>query len=293
MGLIGLGLANVVWVAVWHFAYPKERNVAVTAETQFAEIVFTGLEQTWSLQGARKCPSDDSDCSDNAPFMPQEMVWGDCDHGYVLRSAAVGGVLVVRVEGQEGWQSAFLSDEDFARNGVQPFAGYARAGTLPTSGGPSLISGTYAFYERDAFSALTRRGLDESRRGELRNGDVVEVVDTTGGRIAPARKCTGLGNEPEAGDRVAIRGHLALSADPDSPTLTLSYASGGGSTALVVRRSGLHEPLVIEPDFVDLVVSSPSFLAISLILAYFAALLQPFLADGRKRRRRVRPQTRR
>lgn len=305
LGLLGLGavLLLAFLVPLW-FATPL-RIVTISAGTQKMRIVFLGPGQSWTMAGARLCGPGE-DCAAGKVFDPGQIDWRPCDSVEIERSDALGGVLVspsFPVDGGEVVRSLFLDDRQFRINGVQAFSGHVEIGENVQSGRSSqLLWGDYTFYERDPLSWILRRwNPDDVQSGSFRHGDQVSVIRRPGPlaslglfRDGEAQEsgsdCAGEQSLPPAWSRQEVFGHVALSPDTEeSAGLLATLTSTSGNVAIQVLRRGFREPLVLRPDWIDVVIASPTFLAVTAILTYLAAILQAFVPSGRPKGREGEP----
>lgn len=298
-GLLALGPLLLLAFLVPLWVATPERIVTLSAETQKLTIVFTSTAQSWTVGGARLC-GPGADCAVGESFGHDLIDWRACDSVEIERSEATGGVIIrpsfPLLPGGGTDTALFLDDARFRSNGVQAFTGYVRIGDDVQSGrSTQLLSGDYTFYERDTLSWLLRRwNADAIQSGSLRHGDEVSVVRRAGllarldrfrnpGEQAAETDCPATADEPLAARSVRqeVFGHVAPPPDREgNPGLLATVTSTSGNVALNVLRRGLDEPLTLRPDWIDVVIASPAFLALTLILTYLASVLQAFVPSG-------------
>lgn len=300
LGLLALGalLLLAFLVPLW-FATPT-RIVTISAETQKMKIVFLGTGQSWTMDGARLCEPGQV-CAAAEVFSYGRIDWRPCDSVEIERSDAIGGVLVspsFPVDGGETVTPLFLDDAQFRINGVQAFKGHVQVGEDVQSGRSSqLLWGDYTFYERDALSWILRRwNPDDVQSGTLRHGDQLSVIrrpgplaslnpfDYSEAQAVGADCPLDEGRLPSPWNRQEVFGHVALPLSPEeNPGLLATLTSASGNVAVQVLRRGFREPLILRPDWIDVVIASPAFLAVTAILTYLASILQAFAPSGKQK----------
>ena len=280
-GLLALGLAFFIIFLVTTAILPPERTVTVEARTWKAAIVFSGDTTGWTLVGAKQCRPNGPcppDCAGPDPCgMPtaQGLRWPTgASAELVLRD---DGVVVtaqdVKAIGLPEGSRFFFPSQAFATLGVQAFTGTLSLGEIPRSGRREHLSaGRYEFRQRSFIASKLGRKSDIVLAGTLTPGDLVVPCILgdwrSGCRLAAGRPVS----------QVTMSGIIALSTDPDQPGLVVTATSRLDDVALFIagfgRASPEEESRLIRPDWVDAVIASPTFLAVTLILTYLASILQ-------------------
>ena len=91
--------------------------------------------------------------------------------------------------------------------------------------------------------------------------------------------------------RQEVFGHVGPPPDPDETLgLLATLTSTCGDVGLNVLRRGVEEPLILRPDWIDVVIASPAFLVLTLILTYLASILLAPDPPKEPTRRRTKPE---
>lgn len=285
--------------------FPTKRIVTLEAIAEGIEIEFLGPDHPWSIEGALLCAPGQTgrSCADTRDTIS----WPDGARIALTWPPGTDMLQITILEDLPGLsaQSRFeIPAEAFRRNGQLVFRGYAVIGAEPGSGREGYLrEGRYRFFERDSLALRVGRGADIVREGELVRGDRVVVTCMTGGKDA------GCATEPDPDSadegprtgRMLVFGHVVLESHSAGSGIAIALTSTQGDVALRIERYGLGpspvpsvertglaalfgpagagrgEYLTIRPNFVDVIIASPSFVAITLIVSFIAAIIQPML----------------
>ncbi len=166
-----------------------------------------------------------------------------------------------------------LSAKDFALNGAQSFSGYLEIGRTAASGSNPLLEGDFSFYDRDALGSLLDRPPDIVKSGQFRHGDAVSVIAAAGSEADS--NCAGVYkvSDPRWGPEI-VYGHIGMPSTTDKKGFAVTATSPASDVGLQVTRFGPDRPLVIRPVWIDAVIASPAFLAVTILLTYLANVAQ-------------------
>lgn len=285
---------------------PTVRIATLEARTQGMMLEFQGGNQKWQIEGATLCrPLEAAPC----PLAPLDVLaWPDGTQVEITRPPGVGKlIMTILSDGITGLPKDSrieFDDAAFRDNGQQYFRGFVSLGAEPGSARRGYLwESDYRFLSRDVFSAFWGSSAVPIREGDLVQGDRVSVICT---RASIDGQC-----DIDAGDkagRMMVFGHVVLELSTDEkPGFDVVATSGRGDIALRVDRFGVGSTsdagpktgitgwwpfasaspatssLIIRPNVVDMILTSPTLLAASLILTLLAGWTQSF-DSGQPRR---------
>ena len=270
----------------------RDRVFVITAETRGASISFDGAGNRWSLEQPVVCtPKARPDMSITADP-------GPCDaRRYDLAAPASltvnwGDSSAVRLEAGQGLSLVILSHASipvgtrivldqaaWERTGVLAVSGRVVIGEQIASGATHyLVSGQYEVRERPQFSVST----EIVRSGELRRGETARVVASgTSGTREDAPVYAHITPAENASQQVTVAtgpGGTVASLPPEVSSFEVNVIARPGRTALEIGFFGGGEPSLITPTWVDRALSSPIFIALSLVLSLLLAAGQILLS---------------
>lgn len=248
------------------FVYEPQRSFLIEAETRSVELTFVPGANTWRFPEAVVCAPlsiprrvPDANCGLAAEAKSERgeliIAW-ESGTTVALRSTPQGGLYVdVRASRQTDLAKGSvirITSEDVAAIGALTFAATVLIGEDMTSGLESyLVEGRWEARETGFVISAFRSLTEIVKSGSLSLGTQVEVF-----------------NEDR---RARSFGHLIFG---ERGVLHANVLTEAGDTALSIRHFGLEEPVRIEPDWMDLTLSSPLILAIGILLAMLAAVSQ-------------------
>lgn len=267
-------LSLLVLMAV--LVYEPKRSFLVEAETRSIELTFLPGANTWRFPDAVVCrplpaPSrvPDPDCGLASEAVQPNggewiMAW-DADMRIRLTADDIGQIRLevlssIREDLPVG-STVRIGAPGTEDIGALTFAAAAVLGREMTTGSQSyLISGRWEARE-ESFVVSAFRSLTEIvKSGTLSLGTQVSILND--------------------GTTAKSYGHVVPMTGPDSGLIFhVSILSEAGDTALSVRHFGLDRPVIIEPDWMDVILSSPLILSIGVLLAMLAAVSQ-IVSDG-------------
>ena len=296
------GLVAFALLAVQLLLIPKARIATLEARTEGITLEFRGERQEWKVTGAGLCkPGQPAPC---LPLPIDTLRWQDGTRIEMTRPPGLGLVILETQNDQmsdlpKGTRLEF-DDAEFRDNGQQIFRGIATLGTQPGSGRKGYLwSASYKFFERDTFAIFTGSSSAPVREGQLTQGDEVSVVC-----VSRAEGC----DDPQEESQMLVLGHVVLGSDRGPrPGFDIALTSAKGDVALRVSRYGVGDVggnrdaiqttdtegwwpfgwsseanglLEIRPSWVDTVLTNPTFLALTVLLPFFAGLLQTAILPG-------------
>lgn len=247
------------------------RSFLLEAESGRVELTFQVSETTWDLPGAVECaPSDfpalpgQADPACGAAFTPvgeardRTVTWPQ-DARVAVGRRADGSVIFTALDATEPalpiGTMIVVPTEEWARMGALAFTAETLIGDDMRSGVRGYLrSGRWEARESGLVTSVVRSVTEVVKQGTFASGALVEVLDGD----LPAK----------------TYGHIDRSGARD--TLSITLISEVGRTALSVRHLGVDGPILIEPDWVDIAVSSPLLLAAAVILSILASASQLF-----------------
>lgn len=268
-------------VTLLSMRYGANRSFLVEAETGRIELTFRVAETTWDLPGATECaplevpaPPDRADPTCGAAYAPvsaagaKTITWPR-NARIAIDRRSDGGVAVTYVEQGEPDALAepsappvpvgtvMIVDADaWRRMGALTFSAEALIGDDMRSGARGYLRvGRWEARESGSVTSRLRSVTEVVKQGTFASGGLVQVLKGEG----PAR----------------TYGHVDRSGAGD--TLSVTLLSEVGRTMLSVRHFGVEGPILIEPDWVDIAISSPLLIAMAGLLAIVASAIQLLL----------------
>jgi len=256
--------------------YEPKRSFLLEAQTRSIELTFLPGPNTWRFPEAVVCrplqvPSriPDPDCGLAFEAVHESagewiMAW---DPDMRIRMiAGVGGYIRLEVlassrEDLPVGSAILINQADVPEIGALTFAASAALGREMTTGSQSyLLSGRWEAREEGFVIAGFRSITEVVKAGSLSLGTQVEILNN--------------------GFTARSYGHLVPIIGPENGIVFhVNILSEAGDTALSVRHFGLDRPVIIEPDWMDVTLSSPLILSIGVLLAMLAAASQ-ILSDA-------------
>lgn len=251
-----------------------DRTVSISADTQSMRVTFTSPGQTWDIAGATLCqPSVPCPASGQVTTVPSIVFQDRARIALWLNSAGTHVILELlddSVPPLPANTRFALPLAAFEQVGAQAFVGELTIGeTVRTGRKRFLTSGTYRFEELDTILFSGQEHIYVVASGSLLHGDQATIVAMSRGRQQAEEDVSDPGFRPQT-----VFGHVVLVEEDGRPVLRVTGTSDDGDVAVALTRAGLSTAYPIRPAWTDSVIASPSLLAITLVWAFFAGLIQ-------------------
>lgn len=264
--LLLVSVAVLLVVILVLVTYDPQRSFLIEAETRSAELRFVPGANTWRfpravictpLDSPRRTPDPECGLAAEAAGPQGEVIlaWDPGVHIRIASSASEGLEVRALSVGQPGLPEGAtvrVAPSDVAGVGALVFAASIALGADMTSGLQSyLLEGRWEARESGFVISPFQAPTAVVKSGALSRGTRVAILN--------------------GADPARAFGHITFEADGIGYTTILSEA---GDTSLQLRYFGLDRPVRLAPNWIDLTLSSPLILALSVLLALFATVSQ-------------------